>query len=170
MSIEPESKHCACGITRREALARAGGGLGLLALGSLLQSELPESQAAGAEGATADSLLRPRRPHFAPQAKAVIWLFMEGGPSHIDLFDPKPKLTEMNGQPMPESFGRPITAMGTASNTLMASQRTFQRHGQSGLWVSDWYPHVARQVKLDTVMSNSFGFGGTNGTLVFRRI
>jgi hypothetical protein len=69
---------------------------------------------------------------------------MEGGPSHIDLFDPKPELSRLDGQPMPESFGRPITAMGTASNTLMASKRTWNQHGQSGLWVSDWYPHIAQ--------------------------
>jgi hypothetical protein len=85
-----------------------------------------------------------RQPHHAPKAKAVIFLFMEGGPSHLDLFDPKPKLNELAGKPMPESFGRPITAMGTANNTLMGTPRQWQQHGQSGLWVSDLYPHVAR--------------------------
>jgi hypothetical protein len=69
---------------------------------------------------------------------------MEGGPSHIDLFDPKPKLNELAGQPMPASFGKPITAMGTAGNTLMGSPRVWKQHGQSGMWVSDLYPHVAR--------------------------
>jgi len=86
----------------------------------------------------------PRPPHFPGKAKSVIWLFMEGGPSHIDLFDPKPTLEKLAGQPMPESFGRPITAMGTANNSLLPSKRVFRQHGQSGLWVSDWLPHTAQ--------------------------
>ena len=70
---------------------------------------------------------------------------MEGGPSHIDTFDPKPALEKYAGQPMPESYGRPLTAMpGTSHNTLMPSQREWAQHGESGLWVSNWYPHVAR--------------------------
>jgi hypothetical protein len=113
--------------SRREFLLRAGGALGALAVAQLEAGELPA-----------------KKPHHVPTAKSVIWLFMEGGPSHIDLFDPKPVLTRLDGQPMPESFGRPITAMGTAGNTLLASKRTWKQHGQSGLWVSDWYPHVAR--------------------------
>jgi hypothetical protein len=92
----------------------------------------------------AEDPLSPKQPHHAPRAKSVIWCFMEGGPSHLDLFDPKPKLLEMAGQPMPESFGRPITAMGTAGNTLMPTKRVFKQHGDSGLWVSDWYPEIAK--------------------------
>ncbi|MDX1982000.1 MAG: DUF1501 domain-containing protein [Bryobacteraceae bacterium] len=123
--------------SRRDFFTRAGSGLAGLALGSMLAAE--------GRAAKLDPLA-PRQPHVKPRAKSVIWLFMEGGPSHIDLFDPKPALEKMNGQPMPASFGRPITAMGTAGNTLMASKRTFKQHGQSGLWVSDWYPHIARHV------------------------
>ena len=85
-----------------------------------------------------------RKPHHAAKAKSVIFLFMEGGPSHLDLFDPKPKLNELHGQAMPASFGRPITAMGTAGNTLMGSPRKWAQHGKSGLWVSELYPHVAK--------------------------
>jgi hypothetical protein len=117
--------------SRREFLCRAGGALGALALGHL------EAQAAAGP-------LGPKKPHHPPTARSVIWLFMEGGPSHIDLFDPKPELNRLDAQPMPESFGRPITAMGTASNTLLASKRTWKQHGQSGLWISDWYPHIAQ--------------------------
>ena len=65
---------------------------------------------------------------------------MEGGPSHIDLFDPKPELEQLAGQPMPPSYGKVMTAMGTASNTLMPSTRNWKQYGQSGMWVSDWYP------------------------------
>jgi hypothetical protein len=72
---------------------------------------------------------------------------MEGGPSHVDLFDPKPKLKEMAGKPIPESMRPKFTAMaGTSLNGLMPSQRTFKQFGQSGLWVSDWYPEIAKHV------------------------
>ncbi|MBO0799708.1 MAG: DUF1501 domain-containing protein, partial [Blastocatellia bacterium] len=73
-------------------------------------------------------------------------LFMEGGPSHLDTFDPKPALERLAGKPMPESFGRPLTAMGTASNTLMPSRRSFKQYGQSGIPVSDWFPHLGEQI------------------------
>src|SRR5215218_2998858 len=112
-------------MRRREFLMRSCGGLGALAFSSMMQGADP---------------LKGKIPHHKPTAKSVIWLFMEGGPSHIDLFDPKPELDKLAGQPMPASFGKVVTAMGTASNTLLASQRTFKQHGQSGIWVSDWYP------------------------------
>jgi hypothetical protein len=123
--------------SRREFFTQAGSGLAGLALASMLA----EDRAAGAPKADP---LAPRQPHHKPMAKSVIWLFMEGGPSHIDLFDPKPALDKLDGQPMPASFGRPITAMGTANNTIMRSQRKWKQHGQSGLWISDWYPHIAQ--------------------------
>ncbi|MEZ5403226.1 MAG: DUF1501 domain-containing protein [Bryobacteraceae bacterium] len=123
-------------LTRRTLLRGAGSGLGAIAMSAMLAEE---SQAAALHDPTF-----PRAPHHAPKAKAVIFLFMEGAPSHIDLFDPKPKLNELNGQPMPESFGRPITAMGTANNTLMGSPRHWKQHGQSGIWISELLPHIAR--------------------------
>ena len=123
--------------SRREFLHRSGAGFGSLALTYLLQQDGFFARASGT-----DNPLAPKDPHHPATAKSVIWLFMDGGPSHLDLFDPKPALEKMAGQPMPESFGRPITAMGTANNTLMPSKRSWKQHGQSGLWVSDWYPHV----------------------------
>src|SRR4030088_2208324 len=127
--------------SRREFFTHAGSGLAGIALANMLRGD-------GALAATNESAdpMAPKTPHHAPKAKSVIWLFMEGGPSHIDLFDPKPKLTEMNGQPIPASFGKIITAMGTAGNTLMASPRTWKQYGQSGAWVSDWYPNIAEHV------------------------
>src|SRR6185503_4761524 len=119
-------------------LQRTGGGLGALALGYLLGLD-----GLTAQGKTAVDPMTARLPHHPAPAKSVIWLFMEGGPSHIDLFDPKPALDKLAGQPMPESFGRPITAMGTANNTLMPAKRQWKQHGQSGLWISDWLPHLA---------------------------
>ena len=127
--------------SRRDFLLNAGSGLSSLALGSMLAQDglLPRASA----GAPPNPL-RAKSPHHKPTAKAVIWLFMEGGPSHLDTFDPKPELMRLAGQPMPATFGKVITAMGTANNTLMASQRTFQQYGQSGIWMSDWYPELSR--------------------------
>src|SRR3954447_7092167 len=118
------------GMRRREFLMRSCGGLGALAFSSMLQGADP---------------LSPKTPHHPPKAKSVIWLFMEGGPSHLDLFDPKPALDKLAGKPMPESFGRPLTSMGTVGNAIMPTRRQWAQHGQSGLWVSDWYPHIAKQ-------------------------
>jgi hypothetical protein len=125
--------------TRREFFTRAGSGLAGIALANMLRQD-------GLLAATPADPLAPKKPHHAPKAKSVIWLFMEGGPSHIDLFDPKPKLIELHGQPMPASFGKVITAMGTANNSLMGSKRVFKQYGKSGAWVSDWYPNVAEHV------------------------
>ena len=116
---------------RREFLTRSGLGFGGLALSQLLQT---------------DALAAPTPfagPHFAPRAKSVIWLFMEGGPSHLDLLDPKPTLDKLAGQPLPESFQEPITAMGERGAPLLPAPRTWKRHGESGLWASEWIPHTA---------------------------
>jgi len=143
-----------CGAaSRREFLARTGSGFGALALSYLLARDgaLPEASAAERRGAVSV-------PHHAPRARSVIWLFMEGGPSHIDLFDPKPALDRLGGKPMPESFGRPITAMGTASNTILAPRRKWTRH-PSGVDVSDWYPHIARHAGDLTVIRSVWADG-----------
>jgi len=103
--------------------------------------------------------LAPRPPHVPARAKSVIWLFMEGGPSHLDLFDPKPALEKLAGQPMPESFGKVITAMGTAGNTLMPSKRTFKQHGKSGIWVSDWLPNIAEHADDMAVIRSCWADG-----------
>jgi len=103
--------------------------------------------------------LAPKKPDHPATAKSVIFLFMEGGPSHIDLFDPKPELQRLAGQPMPASFGKVITAMGTASNTLMPSTRTFKQYGQSGMWVSDWYPKIAEHVDELTMLRSCWADG-----------
>ena len=138
--------------SRREFLAKAGSGLGAIALGHLLNQSgfIPQGLAKEA----VRNPLAAKPPHHPPKAKSVIWLFMEGGPSHVDLFDPKPMLDKLAGQPMPPSFDRPITAMGTADNTLMPSKRKWNQFGESGLWVSDWYPHTAQHAdKLAVIRS-----------------
>ena len=142
--------------SRRDFLARAGLGFGGLALSAMLA----EDEARG-EAPEIDPLrpLAPRSPHFAARADRVIFLFMEGGPSHIDLFDPKPELTKRHGQPLPASFGKVFTPMGVGGNNLLASKRKFERHGESGLWVSDWYPHVAKVVDEVAVVRSCWADG-----------
>ncbi|QDU60139.1 hypothetical protein Pan216_09760 [Planctomycetes bacterium Pan216] len=123
--------------TRREFLVRSGCGFGAVALSNLLaQAE----QTPGHEQFTTAAGLVP---HHRPTAKNVIFLFMEGGPSHIDLFDPKPKLNELAGKALPDSFGEIITAMGESRSPLLASKRTWKQHGEAGTWASDWIPEIA---------------------------
>jgi hypothetical protein len=141
--------------SRRNFLRQSSGGLSTLALAALL----------GEDGFAGDGTkapldpLAPKKPHHRVRAKSVIWLFMEGGPSHLDTFDPKPELLNLAGKPMPESFGRPITAMGTASNTIMPSRRVFTPSGQSGIPVSDWLPNIARHVDDLAVLRSCWADG-----------
>src|SRR5712671_4669534 len=130
--------HFQAAHSRREFLAKAGAGFGSIALTSLLARE------GLAADATATTAPRHPLPPLEPKAKSVIWCFMDGGPSHIDLFDPKPSLNKLAGKPLPDSFVRPVTSMGrTAFTDLLACRRNFNQHGQSGTWVSDWYPEIA---------------------------
>ncbi len=124
-------------MSRRRFLAQAGGGAGMLALASLV-----------ADDATAQAKLAdpggPVEPHFAPRAKRVIWLFMHGGPSHMDLLDPKPELAKYAGQPVPDSFGQVMTRRNVARNPLLGPLKPFRPRGKSGLPISDFLPHLAR--------------------------
>ena len=128
--------------SRRDFLCRAGAGFGALALTNLLQGSLLGA-AIQEEARSMKQPLLPRKPHFAAKAKSVIFLFMEGGPSQMDTFDPKPMLAELAGKPIPPSFGRVITAMGEFDSPILASKRQWKQHGQSGIWVSDWLPETA---------------------------
>ncbi len=116
-------------LSRRQMLCRSANGFGGLALLNMLARS-------GASAAT-------RAPHFAPKAKAVIFLFMDGGPSQIDTFDPKPRLTRDNGQPLPF---RPPTTVFNISDKIYGSPFQFKQYGQSGAWVSELFPHVAECV------------------------
>lgn len=133
-------------VNRRHFLANAGYGIGALALSQLLAADgraaTPE---AADENPALTNPLAPKPPHFAPKAKACIFIFLEGAPSQIDLFDPKPKLNELDGQPLPESLTKNIrfAFIKKESAVLMGSPRKFQRHGQSGMVFSDFLPHLA---------------------------
>ena len=141
-------------LSRRHLLRRAACGFGLLGLRSLL-----------AEGAPAPNRghpLAPKPPHFAPRAKRVIFLFMHGGPSHMDTFDPKPRLSRDHGKPLP--FKRPLTFAEGSTGGLFKSPWEFRRYGESGLPVSDLFPHVARHADdlciLRSMVGDSVAHGG----------
>jgi hypothetical protein len=127
--------------SRRDFLFRAGGGLGGIALSWLLARDgLAGERETGKPPANP---LAAKPPHFEAKAKSVIFMFMVGGPSQVDLFDPKPELTKQHGKPLPESFGKPISQFTKGDTPLLASTRTFKKHGKSGLEVSDLMPHLA---------------------------
>ncbi|MGE9268483.1 MAG: DUF1501 domain-containing protein, partial [Verrucomicrobiales bacterium] len=126
---------------RRDFLKRAGGGFGALAAAGVLGNTGLMS-ALGNQGSVVNPL-QPKVPKLPGTAKRVIFLFMEGGPSHLDICDPKPLLNKLAGQKLPESFGKVVTAMGEADAPLLGTKREFKQHGESGLWFSDWVPHMA---------------------------
>ena len=119
-------------LSRRDMLTHAGTGFGALALAGLLGKQQLTNAA------------EQKKPHHPPMATSVIFLFMEGGPSAMDTFDPKPTLNKLAGQQLPASFKPIILAMGEKNPPLMASKRKWAQYGEGGLWVSDWYPHVAQ--------------------------
>lgn len=114
-------------FSRRRFLGGAGVGLSSVAFSQLLGSES----------------LPVQRSHFPAKAKRVIWLFMHGGPSHVDLLDPKPELIKHAGKPLPESFGAVETRRKVAQNPLLGPVKPFRPRGQSGIEISDFLPHMA---------------------------
>jgi hypothetical protein len=142
MLATPNSKSAFGALqSRRRLLLEAGGGFGAIALHSMLSRELPAAPDSG--GAASQNPLAAKAPHFAAKVKRVIYLFMHGGPSHVDLFDPKPDLKRLHGQPLPESFGEVMTRRKVASNPLLGPVSRFRRHGNSGLEISDFLPEIA---------------------------
>jgi len=127
---------------RRDFLKKAGAGFGLLALADLLHGD---ALRAGDEPTLNSQLstpnpMAPRHPHYPAKAKSIIWLFMEGAPSSVDLFDPKPELTKRDGQRIS------IDVFNGNPGPLMKSPFSFKQHGQSGAWVCEKYPNVAKHV------------------------
>ncbi len=118
--------------SRRQFLQNTAYGLGSIALADLLHAGSPINP------------LAPKAPHFAPKAKNVIFLFMEGAPSQMDLFDPKPALQKYHGQSLPESFTKDLKlAFIKPTAAVLASPRVFTKHGQCGMDLSDFLPHTA---------------------------
>ncbi|HEV3205302.1 MAG TPA: DUF1501 domain-containing protein, partial [Gemmataceae bacterium] len=130
--------------TRREFLRRAGNGFGIVALAGLLQHEgLLFSSARAAEDF--QHPLAPKPAHFPAKAKSVIWLFMNGGPSHVDTWDYKPELAKRDGQEL-KGFDKTTGFFADQVGPLMKSPFKFRQHGQCGAWVSELFPHMARHV------------------------
>lgn len=138
MSCGPISKDTDQAFSRRQLLVNCGAGFGALALSGLMQQEQVRGDEPPAQEPLSNKLL-----HHSAKAKSVIFLFMDGGPSHLDTFDPKPALNQLAGQPIPEKFGRVITAMGEFDSPILPSPRKWKQHGESGLWISDWLPYTA---------------------------
>lgn len=134
-----------CGRTRREFLWQAGGGFAGTALAGLLDNRFFDQQSVAADGVTEwENPLAAKSPHFAPKAKSVIFLFMYGGPSHIDTFDYKPDMVGMDGKTIKvKTFGR-----GGHKNQgrIVEPRWKFKQYGQCGKWVSDLFPNVAEHV------------------------
>ncbi|MFN0022017.1 MAG: DUF1501 domain-containing protein, partial [Pirellulaceae bacterium] len=135
-------------LTRRHFFGRTATGIGTAALASLLNPSLFAADSKNSQKLPRGGI-RPGaldKLHFAPKAKRVIYLVMSGGPSHIDLFDYKPKLKEYNGQELPASIrgGQRVTGMtsGQKSFPCAASIFKFDQHGKSGAWVSELLPHI----------------------------
>jgi hypothetical protein len=126
--------------SRRAFLRRAGNGMGMLALANLFQQELQ----AGGE-TTALNPMAARASHFPAKAKNIIWLFMNGGPSHVDTWDYKPELAKRDGQDL-KGFDKTTGFFADQVGPVMKSPFRFAQHGQSGTWVSELFPEMARHV------------------------
>ncbi len=142
-------------LSRRAMLHRSAVGFGSLAAASLL----------GQPTAAAAHPLAALQPHFTPRAKRVIFLFMSGGPSQVDTFDPKPLLTRDDGKPFP--FEKPRVQFNTTAN-LLKSPWSFKQYGESGLWVSELFPHLAQRVDDLCMLHSIHGTNPAHGGAVMK--
>ena len=139
-------------LSRRTMLQRSAGGFGFLALQAMLAEEQAKAEALNP--------LAAKKPHFAPRAKRIVFLFMKGGPSHVDSFDPKPLLTRDDGKPYP--FKQPRVQFA-ATGKLLKSPWKFKQYGQSGLPVSELFPNVAQCVDELCVLRSVHGTNPAHG-------
>ncbi|MEX2671981.1 MAG: DUF1501 domain-containing protein [Phycisphaeraceae bacterium] len=153
-----------CGRTRREFLWEAGGGFAGVALAGMLQRDGFFANRAQAASAAAPSPLMPRPPHFKPKAKNVIFLFMYGGPSQMDLFDYKPELQKRDGQTVQMEIRR----RDVRPSTLLGSKRKFARYGQSGQWCSDALPHTAQHMDKMAVVKSMYQDSFAHGSAILQ--
>ncbi len=140
--------------TRRCLLQNTAVGFGYLALSSLV------ARTTFAGESVSGNPLSPKLPHFAARAKRIVFLFMKGGPSHVDTFDPKPMLDRDHGKPAPFELPRVLFA---AAGTLLKSPWKFRQHGQSGLPVSELFPHVAKHVDDLCILRSVHGTNPAHG-------
>lgn len=145
--------------TRRDMLRASACGFGSLALAALSGPQ------ARASDSPTSSPLTPLEPHLPARAKRVIFLFMWGGPSHVDLFDPKPRLTSEAGKPLPSSLD---SIRPGGSGTLLASPFRFAQHGNSGVWMSELFPNLARHADRLCVIRSMHTEGSAHGEALLR--
>ncbi len=138
--MEPNSP-----FSRRQLLSGLGGGFGLFGLRSVCGA--------------AENPFAPKQPHFAPKAKRVIFLFMNGGMSQVDTFDPKPELTRRHGDPLPG----PQVKTDSATGNLMASPFQFKQYGRSGLQASEIFPKVGALIDDFCVVRSCYADNGNHG-------
>lgn len=148
-------------IRRRDLLARAGMGFGVVAASSLLP----------AAPVNPVNPLAPKRPHDSPRAKAVIYLFMHGGVSHVDTWDPKPELTRLAGQPLPASVAKGLktSRIDFTKALTRGTPWKFSRHGGSGIEVSELFPHTARHVDDLVVIRSCYGDAFDHAPAIYLR-
>jgi hypothetical protein len=133
-------------VSRRSFLQSAACGMGGLALAAMLHDERVRANP-----------LAPRPPHRPAKAKAVIFLFMAGGPSHLETFDPKPLLNRLHGQRRPAEFGQANYQFIQSDARLLGSARRFAKYGQSGIDIADLFPHTARHADDLAVIRSCHG-------------
>jgi Protein of unknown function (DUF1501) len=154
--------------TRRNFLRRSGYGIGALTVGGVIGNGgvFASLQAAELEAANP---LAPRQPHFPAKAKSVIWLHMIGAPATQDLFDHKPLLETLHGQPVPESFLKGVqTSTQGGVGKLLGSHRQWKQYGQSGSWFSDFLPNIAQHADDLAYIHSSVTIGATHDISVIK--
>ncbi len=153
---------------RRDFLRNAGCGFGSLALAAMLAEDGLATEDPGDKPRSSPvDPLSPKKPQFEATAKRVIFLFMSGGPSQVDTFDPKPELTRLHGDKLPESFGPVKTRRGVDKNKLLASKRTFKKYGKSGIEVSDWLPQIGGCIDDICLLRGCYGDSVTHPESVY---
>ncbi len=140
------SDHFRITRNRREFLSDAFCGFGGLAFGAMLEQEHLRAAANKSFDNPQGNPLAPKPPHKSAKAKSVIFLFLAGGPSHVDTFDPKPLLNKLDGQKRPSSFGEAKYQFVTSDARLLGTRRTFQKYGKNGIEISDLFPRLAQCV------------------------
>jgi hypothetical protein len=160
---------------RREIISSCGGAFGLLALRGLLERDLlagepPSQDRSNLDQSSLDRSKNPlalQPPHFPAKAKAVIFLFMYGGPSHIDLFDPKPTLTKIHGQPIP-AFRQEDAFRKGSRNVAFASPYQFTKQGDAGIEISETFPHLSKMADELCVVRSMHAESNNHGPALFQ--
>lgn len=160
--------HFSRSTTRRELLRSSAAGFGQLALAALAggsTATTPRAAHGAPASGPAPGPLAPKQPHFRPRARRVIFLFMWGGPSHVDLFDPKPRLNAMDGQQL---AGKDVGSDRDQLGQLLGSPFRFSQHGESGVWMSELFPELGRHADRMCVMRSIHTEGTAHGEALLR--